>query len=459
MKQRGSRMVQIVMEFADGGDMYDMIQRHKASRRPFSEAQIRTWFVQMCLALGYVHEQGMVHRDVKTANLFLNKDGTLKIGDFGIAKELEHNSPRLSGRTCATPIGTPMYMAPEICHNRRYGQKADIWAAGCVLYEMMTFQGAFTASSMSSLMHRIKKGLYNHSMPSSYSPALRQLVHDMLHLDPQRRPAFRDILAMDLFAAERAEAAKHAAAFLAEQGAPELALDSDSDTGSSGLPTPIGLLGRPRADSTTPTGPTPVARLVGVRRVLADVIAEEVDGAASEAGSRAGSACRGRRSRSSSPAPGLAPLPPVKLRGRPPLQELEPTSVMGKKRPGIGARPRRGSLGEKENQPPPPQPPRDLMQLANYYKERRNSPVMSRKGPSPLGHHVAAAAAAKQKLGKGPAGGRPQVKHAWEREHPWAFNKPGAGAGAGAGSKVRGRARPPAHGPAAGSRAPRQLRA
>ena len=60
VQQRGSRMVQIVMEYADGGDMYDMIQRHKATRRPFSEAQIRTWFVQMSMALAYVHEQGMV---------------------------------------------------------------------------------------------------------------------------------------------------------------------------------------------------------------------------------------------------------------------------------------------------------------------------------------------------------------------------------------------------------------
>lgn len=80
------RCLCIVMDFADGGDMYTKIAKQKQTGKPFPEDQILDWFVQICLALKHVHDRKILHRDLKTQNIFLTAKGDVKMGDFGIGK-------------------------------------------------------------------------------------------------------------------------------------------------------------------------------------------------------------------------------------------------------------------------------------------------------------------------------------------------------------------------------------
>jgi len=119
------------------------------------------WFVQICLALKYVHDRKILHRDLKTQNIFLTAKGDIKIGDFGIGNlisPLSHptdsNIARVLQDTydCAqTAIGTPYYLSPEICQEKPYNQKSDIWSLGCILYELVTLRHAFDANSNSRI--------------------------------------------------------------------------------------------------------------------------------------------------------------------------------------------------------------------------------------------------------------------------------------------------------------------
>ncbi|XP_014390715.1 PREDICTED: serine/threonine-protein kinase Nek1 [Myotis brandtii] len=125
----------IVMDYCEGGDLFKRINAQKGIL--FQEDQILDWFVQICLALKHVHDRKILHRDIKSQNIFLTKDGTIQLGDFGIARVL--NSTVELARTC---IGTPYYLSPEICENKPYNNKSDIWALGCVLYELCTLKHA-----------------------------------------------------------------------------------------------------------------------------------------------------------------------------------------------------------------------------------------------------------------------------------------------------------------------------
>lgn len=191
-----AKVFNIIMEYADGGDLLQRIQHSKDRGASFSEDDILIWFCQVCLAISHLHERGMLHRDIKTANLFLTKTGLVKLGDFGIARVLEkkHGNQRMSARTCRTPVGTPMYLAPELCKGRPYGQKADMWALGCVLHELCTLVPTFTASSMDSLLHRIKRGIYDKQIPPQYSSDLALLIKRLLTLDPTLRPSIGDVM-------------------------------------------------------------------------------------------------------------------------------------------------------------------------------------------------------------------------------------------------------------------------
>ncbi|XP_070937393.1 serine/threonine-protein kinase Nek5 isoform X4 [Macaca nemestrina] len=124
----------IVMEYCDGGDLMKRINRQRGVL--FSEDQILGWFVQISLGLKHIHDRKILHRDIKAQNIFLSKNGMVaKLGDFGIARVL-NNSMELA-RTC---VGTPYYLSPEICQNKPYNNKTDIWSLGCVLYELCTLK-------------------------------------------------------------------------------------------------------------------------------------------------------------------------------------------------------------------------------------------------------------------------------------------------------------------------------
>ncbi|PNJ63036.1 NEK1 isoform 2 [Pongo abelii] len=176
----------IVMDYCEGGDLFKRINAQKGVL--FQEDQILDWFVQICLALKHVHDRKILHRDIKSQNIFLTKDGTVQLGDFGIARVL--NSTVELARTC---IGTPYYLSPEICENKPYNNKSDIWALGCVLYELCTLKHAFEAGSMKNLVLKIISGSFP-PVSLHYSYDLRSLVSQLFKRNPRDRPSVNSIL-------------------------------------------------------------------------------------------------------------------------------------------------------------------------------------------------------------------------------------------------------------------------
>ncbi|XP_024277583.1 serine/threonine-protein kinase Nek1 isoform X4 [Oncorhynchus tshawytscha] len=176
----------IVMDYCEGGDLFKTINSQKGVQ--FPEEQILDWLVQICLALKHVHDRKILHRDIKSQNIFLTKDGTIQLGDFGIARVL--NSTVELARTC---IGTPYYLSPEICENKPYNNKSDVWALGCVLYEMCTLKHAFEAGNMKNLVLKIIRGSYP-PVSIHYSQDLRSLMGQLFRRNPRERPSVSSIL-------------------------------------------------------------------------------------------------------------------------------------------------------------------------------------------------------------------------------------------------------------------------
>ena len=183
---RNGESLCICMEYCDGGDLASQIKA--AKRSLFSESKILHYFVQMALGLHYMHQNRVLHRDLKTQNVFLLGNGRLVLGDLGISKVLDGTMD--FAQTC---IGTPYYMSPEIFKNKPYSYKSDVWALGCVLYEMTTLNHAFDANSIGNLAQKIIKGRYP-PISSKYTRHLTELISQMLHVNPNNRPDLDQIL-------------------------------------------------------------------------------------------------------------------------------------------------------------------------------------------------------------------------------------------------------------------------
>ncbi|XP_051939104.1 serine/threonine-protein kinase Nek5-like isoform X4 [Hippocampus zosterae] len=177
----------IVMEYCDGGDLMMKINMQRGVF--FTEPQILAWFVQICLGLKHIHDKKILHRDIKSQNIFLSERGVkVKLGDFGIARMLTHTLEL--ARTC---VGTPHYLSPEICESRPYNNKTDIWSLGCVLYELCTLRHPFEGNSLSQLVSKICRGRFN-PVPARYSYDLRLLIAQLFKVNPRDRPSVSSIL-------------------------------------------------------------------------------------------------------------------------------------------------------------------------------------------------------------------------------------------------------------------------
>ena len=128
INERTKEKLYIVMEFCEKGDLKQFIDRRKKSKEPISEEFIWNMLTQMLLALDACHnnkERVVIHRDIKPGNVFVDRFGQFKLGDFGLSKELSENS------VCAkTNLGTPYYMSPEQVNEEKYNHKSDIWSLG-----------------------------------------------------------------------------------------------------------------------------------------------------------------------------------------------------------------------------------------------------------------------------------------------------------------------------------------
>ncbi|KAG8124341.1 hypothetical protein E2320_019700 [Naja naja] len=177
----------IMMEYCDGGDLMKRINMQHGVL--FDEDKILGWFVQIALGLKHIHDRKILHRDIKTQNIFLSSNGiTAKLGDFGTARML--NNTMDFAITC---VGTPYYLSPEICENEPYNNKTDIWSLGCVLYELCTLKHPFEGNNLPQLIMKICRG---HFIPVSvkYSSDLRLLISQLFRTSPRDRPSINSVL-------------------------------------------------------------------------------------------------------------------------------------------------------------------------------------------------------------------------------------------------------------------------
>jgi NIMA (never in mitosis gene a)-related kinase len=132
--------INIVMEYCENGDLGKFLKKQMG--RSLSEEQVWRFFLEMALGLHYLHSFKILHRDIKTINMFLGKDNRIKIGDLGVAKLLNQTS-----NMAHTIVGTPYYLSPELCEEKPYNHKSDVWSLGCVLYELCAFRHPFEANN------------------------------------------------------------------------------------------------------------------------------------------------------------------------------------------------------------------------------------------------------------------------------------------------------------------------
>ena len=188
--QKPKHTLNIVTEYADDGDLSEKIKSQ--NNKPFTESDILDYFTQICLALKHIHDKKIIHRDLKSGNVFLMKSGLVKLGDFGIAKGFQNTMDKAK-----TMVGTPYYLSPEILENKPYDAKSDIWSLGVLLYEMMTFKMPFNANSLPMLSVKIMRGNYP-PPPAVYTKDLREIVSKCLMVNPSRRPNIKEILKMPI---------------------------------------------------------------------------------------------------------------------------------------------------------------------------------------------------------------------------------------------------------------------
>lgn len=186
----------IITEYARIGDLRHLIERRQRKSLPFKEEQIWQFLLEILEGLRILHSCGVVHRDLKSANILISAPDLIKIGDLGIATVLhKHKTNVFSKEMAKTQIGTPLYLAPEIWMHFPYDQKCDMWSLGVLLYEMMTFDFPFIGRSQNELQARICSGRF--SIPKKfekmYSNDLISILRSLLNVEPKERPSVDDL--------------------------------------------------------------------------------------------------------------------------------------------------------------------------------------------------------------------------------------------------------------------------
>ena len=181
----------ILTPLIKNGDLQQIIRKRLG--KFFEEQIIWSYFIQMCLGIKYLHDHNISHRDIKSANIFVDEGDKIVIGDFGICKIFNPNE-----KLTNTNIGTPCYMSPECIGQEEYCKKIDIWSLGCVLFEIMTFYIPFTAKDIQMLKKKINKLQFTVDITKSkYSKSLINLVKKLLICNAKDRPTIDDILKLE----------------------------------------------------------------------------------------------------------------------------------------------------------------------------------------------------------------------------------------------------------------------
>ncbi|XP_058409982.1 serine/threonine-protein kinase Nek10 isoform X3 [Diceros bicornis minor] len=181
----------IVMELIEGAPLGEHFSSLKEKQHHFSEERLWKIFIQLCLALRYLHkEKRIVHRDLTPNNIMLGDKDKVTVTDFGLAKQKQENSKLTS------VVGTILYSCPEVLKSEPYGEKADVWAAGCILYQMATLNPPFYSTNMLSLATKIVEAVYEPVPEGVYSEKVTDTISRCLTPDAEARPDIVEVSSM-----------------------------------------------------------------------------------------------------------------------------------------------------------------------------------------------------------------------------------------------------------------------
>ena len=186
-----NKTLNIIMEYCDDGDLETKINILKRNRIKFNENLIWNYSIQILLGLKALHDKGVIHRDLKSANIFLSKlYSKCKIGDLNTGKIIKNDNNK---KQISYQVGTPSYFSPEIWKNDNFSYKSDIWSFGCIVYEMCTLRMPFRGKNLDELKENICKGKYE-KISSRYSLDLWMFIQTLLQIDIDKRPNCNMIL-------------------------------------------------------------------------------------------------------------------------------------------------------------------------------------------------------------------------------------------------------------------------
>ena len=180
----------LVCEYCEGGTLNDQLRERRRQKRALSEGQAMELFAQLALALDHMHHHRVIHRDLKPENVLVSREGLLKVGDFGLSRQLSSAHGGASTR-----CGTPFYMAPEIVYAEPSGRAADIWALGVILYELLTMRRPFEGENLVQLAINIARADYPKLLDTRCSAEVRLLVSErLLVVNQHERAKIGDVL-------------------------------------------------------------------------------------------------------------------------------------------------------------------------------------------------------------------------------------------------------------------------
>ncbi|KAJ1621948.1 kinase-like domain-containing protein [Pavlovales sp. CCMP2436] len=179
----------LLMPYCSNGNLAQLFrQRRERMLPPLDEAVAVHYVTSVALACEYLHARRIIHRDIKPQNIFLSSDWTVRLGDLGVARQLNDSASLAS--TC---VGTPLYMSPELLQSNKYSKSTDLWALGCVAFELLSLTPAFSGATFNDVAAKVIGGQYGR-LPARASAPYRSAVGRLLSVDKEERPSAKQLL-------------------------------------------------------------------------------------------------------------------------------------------------------------------------------------------------------------------------------------------------------------------------
>lgn len=177
------KTLNIIIEYAPFGDLYEYIMKYKKNKKKFSKKKIRKIITSITYGIQDLHKYNILHRDIKPSNILICKNFNIKLTDFG--------SSTYNYNLHYTFIGTPCYMSPEMIQHKKYTYSIDIWAIGCIFYELITLYPPFYSKFIRNLYNKI---LRNNKLMSNIPYYYKSIIKGLLNINPKQRFTLNDIL-------------------------------------------------------------------------------------------------------------------------------------------------------------------------------------------------------------------------------------------------------------------------